>query len=116
MRTKVSDTGAIYAGSLPLDSTFKISITEQVLRSWNCSSEQGLKISHIFVDLSTSESLAERMNFRRMVKEARAGRFDIIVLLRLEYFCRSQAELIAAKEFLIQSGVPFHNAIEMVGH
>jgi hypothetical protein len=51
-----------------------------------------------------------------MVKEARAGKFDIIVLYGVRYFCSSQAELIAAKESLTQSGVPFHNAIEMVGH
>lgn len=100
MVTKVSGTAAIYAWSLSLDRTSKISIRQQVLRSWNYSSEKRLKISHIFVDLSTSESLAERMNFQRMVKEARAGRFDLIVLLRLEYFCRSQAELIAATRAL----------------
>ena len=51
-----------------------------------------------------------------MVKEARAGKFGIIVLCGLEYFCSSQVELIAAKESLTQSGVPFHNAIKVDGY
>lgn len=113
---KPSDTAAIYAGALPFDCSFKISIRQQVLRSWNYSSEQGLKVSHIFVDRSTTKSLAERTNFWSMVKEAKAGRFDNIIVCGLEHFCSSQAELVAAKESLRKSGVPFHNSIKMDGH
>jgi hypothetical protein len=51
-----------------------------------------------------------------MVKEAKAGRFDNIIVCGLEHFCSSQAELVAAKESLRKSGVPFHNSIKMDGH
>lgn len=115
MVSKVYDTVAIYAGAVPSDCTFKISIRQQVLRSWNYSCKQKLKVSHIFVDQSTGESLTERVNFRRMVKEARARSFDLVVLVGLRYFCRSQAELMAAKEFLKQASVRFHNAVNVEG-
>jgi hypothetical protein len=106
---------AIYAGTPPLDHSFKISIRQQVLRSWNYSCEERLKVSHIFVDQSTSESLAERPNFRQMANEARARMFDIIIFCGLEYFCSSQAELIAAKKSLTESGARFFSAIKMDG-
>jgi hypothetical protein len=116
MRKRTSGTAAIYAGAPPADRNVKISIRQQVSLSWNYISEQRLKISHIFVDQSASEGLASRTNFQHMVKEARAGKFGIIVLCGLEYFCSSQVELIAAKESLTQSGVPFHNAIKVDGY
>lgn len=50
-----------------------------------------------------------------MVNEARARMFDIIIFCGLEYFCSSQAELIAAKKSLTESGARFFDAIKMDG-
>jgi hypothetical protein len=113
MRTKLKV--ALYAGAPLLEHSFKISLRQQVLRSWNYSCDQRLKVSHIFVDQSTSESLAERPNFRQMINDARARMFDIIVFCGLEYLCSSQAELTAAKKSLKESGARFSNAVKMDG-
>ncbi|MCJ7635420.1 recombinase family protein [Candidatus Bathyarchaeota archaeon] len=108
-------TVAIYAGAQLLDHSFKISIRQQVFHCWNYSSERRWKVRYIFVDQSRSERLAERTNFRHMVKEAKAGKFAIIILYGVRYLCSSQADLRAAEESLKQSGVRFHNVVNMDG-
>jgi hypothetical protein len=50
-----------------------------------------------------------------MLKEARAGKFDIIVLYGVRYLCNSQADLSAAEESFKQAGVRFYNAVNMDG-
>jgi DNA invertase Pin-like site-specific DNA recombinase len=113
MSTKA--TAAIYAGAPCLHHRFKISIRQQVIHCWNYSSERKWKVRYIFVDQNRSESLAERANFRRMVKEAKAGKFNVVVLYEVRYLCSSQTDLRTAEESLKQSGVRFYNAVNMDG-
>ena len=50
----------------------------------------------------------DRTNFQKMVKEARTGKFDIVVLCKLEQLCSSPSDLANAAESLRHVGIPFH--------
>jgi DNA invertase Pin-like site-specific DNA recombinase len=101
-------TVAIYAGAPLTDSSFAESIGQQVGCCWNYSVKRKWKVVHIFVDQGRKESLVRRRNFRNMVKKAKTGSFNNIVLYRLGYFCESQADVVSAEKLLRWSGIPFH--------
>jgi hypothetical protein len=50
-----------------------------------------------------------------MLKQARAGKFAIVVFCRLEYLCISWAEFLAAEKSIRKSRVTFHNATRTGG-
>jgi hypothetical protein len=45
-----------------------------------------------------------------MLKAARIGKFDIVVFCKLECFCPTQEDLIAAQELMKKSRIAFRNA------
>jgi hypothetical protein len=106
---------AIYAGPLSLRRSVRISVKEQVTRCWNFSNKQGWKVASIFVDQMEKDRLVRRTNFRTMLEEARTGNFATVIFCRLEYFCGSQADFIAAEKSIRKSRITFHNAIKTGG-
>ena len=101
-------TAAIYAGST-LSRDFGISITQQVSECWNFCSERGWKIEYVFIDLGENGDLISRRNFREMIREARIGRFDRIVLCCLNYPCSSKTDLMQAERALKHASIPFQS-------
>jgi site-specific DNA recombinase len=111
-RGKRYTTAAIYAGSSSSIRSYDISIKKQVIDCWNFSSERGWKVKHVFIDFGESRSLMDRTNFQKMIKEARTGKFDFVVLCKLEDLCGSASDFADVTELLRQSGIPFRNVGE----
>jgi DNA invertase Pin-like site-specific DNA recombinase len=111
-RGKRYATAAIYASSSLSKPKSDVGIRKQVLDCWNFSSERGWKVKHVFIDLSENRSLMDRTNFQKMIKEARTGKFDFVVLCKLEDLCGSPSDLADVTGLLRQSGISFRNVGE----
>jgi DNA invertase Pin-like site-specific DNA recombinase len=108
-------TASIYAGSSSSIRSFDISIKKQVNNCWNFSCERGWKVKHVFIDVGEYRSLMDRTNFQKMIKEARTGKFDFVVLCKLEDLCGSPSDLPDVTELLRQSSIPFRNVDDQDG-
>lgn len=109
---KLYTTAAIYAASSSSSRRSNVSIKKQVIDCWHCSNERGWKVEYVFIDLGENRYLMNRTNFRKMIKGARTGKFDIVVLCKLENLCSSLADLVNTKKSLRQLGIPFHSTDE----
>lgn len=74
----------------------------------------GYTIIDEYIDRATSAShnVEKRVNFQRMLKDAEKGRFDAVVVYKLDRFARNRYDAVNAKYRLKKAGVSLISATE----
>jgi DNA invertase Pin-like site-specific DNA recombinase len=99
---------AIYARC----STGRQDVTSQLDELRRIGSQRGWQIVDEYIDEATSGSTASRPQLDRLMRDARAGRFDICAVQRLDRFGRSLSHLISTLEEFDTLHISFFSAHE----
>ena len=78
---------------------------EDVLRAWAVT--QGTTAVTVFRDDNRTGANLDRPAFQQMMREVRAGRFDVVAVVRLDRLSRSLRDFVGLMEELLQRGVAF---------
>lgn len=78
---------------------------EDVLRAWAVT--QGTTAVTVLRDDNRSGASLDRPAFQAMMREVRAGKFDVIAVVRLDRLSRSLRDFVGLMEELLQRGVAF---------
>lgn len=74
--------------------------------------ERGWKVVAVYTDPGVSARTTERPQFQRMMEDARAGRFDVIIVHKLDRFSRSVVDILLTLRELEGLGVTLVSATE----
>ncbi|MFA7302457.1 MAG: recombinase family protein [Candidatus Paceibacterota bacterium] len=93
---------------------YGIEVQEDRLKKFCESQEYELKDEHVYKDEGYSGSLLieKRPALKRLFEDAKAKKFDIVVVYRLDRFFRSSNKLLNALEVLIAMGIDFKSSTE----
>ena len=89
---------------------FSLEAQEIRLRSY-IASQDGWELVRIFTDQASGASV-ERPDLQRALREARAGRFDVLLVYRVDRFSRRLRSLVELLDQLDKAGVAFRSATE----
>lgn len=89
---------------------YSLEAQEQRLRSY-IESQPGWQLARTFTDQASGATL-DRPDLQRALTEARAGRYDLLLVYRVDRFARSVRGLASLLEALDQAGVAFRSATE----
>jgi site-specific DNA recombinase len=89
---------------------FSLESQELRLRSY-IASQEGWELVRIFTD-QASGAMMEREDLQRALREARAGRFDLLLVYRVDRFSRRLRGLVELLDNLDKAGVCFRSATE----
>jgi len=74
--------------------------------------ERGWDVVAVYTDPGVSARTTERPQFQQMLTDARAGRFDVIIVHKLDRFSRSVVDVLVSLRELEALGVSFVSATE----
>jgi site-specific DNA recombinase len=105
---------AIYARTSSPNQRFNYSIKEQVSSCWKHCDQRGWIVRHVFIDEGESGGTTQRPKFQKMLENAHAGRFDVIVFWKLDRFCRSLVDLVNIERALRELNVGLCSVTEYI--
>jgi DNA invertase Pin-like site-specific DNA recombinase len=73
--------------------------------------ERGWSVVEVFTDQESART-TDRPGFKRMLRQAKAGRFDVLIVHKLDRFSRSVADQTSAFGALVKADVGFISATE----
>lgn len=107
--TSTSETGkcepqtvraAIYARISSPNQKYNYSINEQIACCKEYIAQRGWTTHYLFFDEAESGGTIERPKFQAMLERAKCGCFDVIVVWKLDRFCRSLVDLVNVERAL----------------
>lgn len=107
------DTGVIYArfGS---QSQNEQSIEAQVRICKEFAENKGINIVNVYSDKARTGTNDARPAFQRMIKDAKSGAFQFIVVYMFDRFARNRRDSIMYKEMLKDEGIKVLSALEPI--
>jgi len=105
---------AIYARTSGYNQKNNYSINEQIACCRNYIDQKGWTTHYLFFDEAEGGSTIERPKFQSMLERARAGCFDVIVVWKLDRFCRSLVDLVNVEKALRECGVSLCSVTEFL--
>ena len=103
---------AIYVRTSSSSQRFGYSIDEQLDRCWCECEASGWTVRYVFVDEAESAKNTDRPQFQKMLKKAEANAFDVVVVWKLDRFCRSLVDLVKTEETLAEEGIGLQSVTE----
>jgi len=104
---------AIYARISSPNQKSNYSINEQIGRCREYISQRGWFTRYIFFDEESGGTI-ERPKFQSMLERAKSGCFDVIVVWKLDRFCRSLVDLVNVEKALRECGVSLCSVTEFL--
>lgn len=105
---------AIYARISSANQKNNYSINEQIACCRKYIDQKGWTVHYLFFDEAEGGSSIERPKFQSMLERARAGCFDVIVVWKLDRFCRSLVDLVNVEKALRECGVSLCSVTEFL--
>jgi site-specific DNA recombinase len=105
---------AIYARISSSNQKNNYSINEQIACCRNYISQRGWTTQYLFFDEAEGGGTIERPKFQSMLERARAGCFNVIVVWKLDRFCRSLVDLVNVERALRNCGVSLCSVTEFL--
>jgi len=96
---------AIYARISSFNQKTNYSINEQIACCRAYADQRGWITHYLFFDEAEGGSTVERPKFQLMLEKAKSGCFDVIVVWKLDRFCRSLVDLVNVERALRGYGV-----------
>ena len=91
------------------------SIEGQVADCRECARKNGIEIAEVYADRHVSgKALEGRYEFQRMLSDAEAGRFEVVIVWKIDRFGRDRTDIALAKLRLKKAGVRLMYAAESV--
>ncbi|MDW8396879.1 MAG: recombinase family protein, partial [Anaerolineae bacterium] len=109
---QIQTPAAIYVRVSSEEQTDGHSLDEQQLRCREFCQRRGYHIVAEYVEVESAKNIADRPQFQRMIADARAGRFRVIVCHKLDRFSRDVVDGLTVLKDLTQYGVAFTSASE----
>lgn len=107
--------GVIYARYSPGPHQTEQSIEGQVAECQEYAARNGIQIVEIYADRRVSGKGVEgRWEFQRMLKDAEAGKFEAVIVWKIDRFGRNRQDIALAKMKLKKAGVRLMYAAEAV--
>ncbi|WP_367115196.1 recombinase family protein [Actinophytocola sp.] len=76
-----------------------------------CASQPGWRVVKVYSDNASGGS-TDRDNLQKMMRDARAGLFDVLLVYRVDRFTRNLRDMVGLLDDLDQAGVVFRSATE----
>ena len=106
---------AIYARTSSPNQKDNYSIDEQVNQCQEYCQQRGWSLQRIFVDeCQSGKSIDGRPKFQLMMQRAKSQEFSVIVVWKLDRFCRSLVDLVNVEKTLRSNGVELCSVTEFV--
>ncbi len=105
---------AIYARISSSNQKNNYSINEQIACCRKYISQRSWATHYLFFDEAEGGGTIERPKFQSMLERARAGCFDVIVVWKLDRFCRSLVDLVNVERALRDCGVSLCSVTEFL--
>ena len=111
-KTKIiSNTAAIYARYSSTNQREE-SIEAQIRACQDYAKRNGLVIVDIYTDSAKTGTNAEREEFQRMIADSATGKFEFVIVHKLDRFSRDRYDSIAYKRKLKLNGVTLRSVLE----
>ena len=107
------DTGVIYA-RFSSQSQNEQSIEAQVRICKEFAENKGINIVNVYSDKARTGTNDARPAFQRMIKDAKSGAFQFIVVYMFDRFARNRRDSIMYKEMLKDEGIKVLSALEPI--
>ena len=105
---------AIYARTSGYNQKNNYSINEQIACCRTYIDQKGWTTHYLFFDEAEGGSTIERPKFQSMLEKAKLGCFDVIVVWKLDRFCRSLVDLVNVEKALRNWGVSLCSVTEFL--
>lgn len=105
---------AIYARTSGYSQKNNYSINEQIACCRKYIEQKGWVTHYLFFDEAEGGSTIERPRFQSMLEKANSGCFDVIVVWKLDRFCRSLVDLVNVEKALRECGVSLCSVTEFL--
>lgn len=105
---------AIYARTSERNPDHRYSIDEQVRRCFERCETNGWDVEFIFEDEGMTGRNTDRSGFQQLLKMAETDSIDVVVIWKLDRFCRSLVDLVKTEEQLSSYGVALHSVTEPI--
>ena len=105
---------AIYARISSSNQKNNYSINEQIACCRKYINQRGWTTNYLFFDEAEGGSTIERPKFQSMLERAKSGCFDVIVVWKLDRFCRSLVDLVNVEKALRDCGVSLCSVTEFL--
>ena len=107
----VSNTAAIYARYSSTNQREE-SIEAQVRACQDYAKKNGLVIVDTYADLAKTGTNAEREEFQRMIADSATGKFEFVIVHKLDRFSRDRYDSVVYKRKLRSNGVTLRSVLE----
>ena len=107
------DTGVIYA-RFSSQSQNEQSIEAQVRICKEFAENKGINIVNVYSDKARTGTNDARPAFQRMIKDAKSGAFQFIIVYMFDRFARNRRDSIMYKEMLKDEGIKVLSALEPI--
>jgi len=77
---------------------YSVSAQKRAIESWVAA--QGGTLTHVYIDEAESGRTSQRPEFQQMRQDARAGKFDALVVHKFDRFARNRTDSLAIKSLL----------------
>ncbi len=105
---------SIYARTSSPNQRNNYSIEEQINECQKYCKQRGWLIRYVFVDQCQSGKSIDRPKFQLMLEKAKSREFEVIVVWKLDRFCRSLVDLVNVEKLLRNYGVQLCSVTEFV--
>jgi site-specific DNA recombinase len=105
---------AIYARVSSPNQKTNYSINEQIACCRKYIDQRGWTTHYLFFDEAEGGGTIERPKFQSMLERAKSGCFDVIVVWKLDRFCRSLVDLVNVEKALRDCGVSLCSTTEFL--
>jgi site-specific DNA recombinase len=105
---------AVYARTSGYSQKNNYSINEQIACCRTYVEQRGWVINYLFFDEAEGGSTIERPKFQLMLEKAKLRCFDIVLVWKLDRFCRSLVDLVNIQRFLSEHGVSLASVTELL--
>ena len=104
----------IYARYSPGPQQTEQSIEGQVRECRQYAAQHGLNITDVYADRKQTGRNDNRAEFQRMLRDAKRGKFDVLIVWKIDRFGRNREEIARNKAFLRLAGVSIEFACEHI--
>lgn len=106
---------SIYARTSSPNQKDNYSIDEQINQAHKYCQQRGWTVKYVFVDeCQSGKSIDGRPKFQLMMERAKEGAFSVIVVWKLDRFCRSLVDLVNTEKLLRTYGIELCSVTEFV--
>jgi site-specific DNA recombinase len=105
---------AVYVRVSSPNQKYNYSINEQIACCRNYIRQRGWTTQYLFIDEAESGGTVQRPKFQSMLERAKSKCFDVIVVWKLDRFCRSLVDLVNVERALRECGVSLCSVTEFL--